>query len=118
MKKNDERIIAAILSTSSVQDAADMAGISPRTISNRLKEPDFKKKLDEARRELWKGYAKSLQSSVGKAIQTTVEIMENPEAPAQVRLNAAESIIRNSLRLNEQTDFSERLEAIEKARGI
>jgi len=45
-------------------------------------------------------------------------ICKDAEAAAQVRLNAADAIIRNSLKLTEQADILERLKALEKEAGI
>lgn len=116
-KTNDDRIIAALLSTSTITEAADVVGISRRTINNRMNDPEFKAKLNAARKELWRGCATALQAKLGGAIQTIVEIMEDEKTPQQTRLSAAESIVRNALKISEQADFAERLEAIEKARG-
>ena len=117
-KDNDDRIILALLSAPTVREAAAAAGVSERTVYARLKEPAFNQRLAEARREMWRGHAVALQAKLGGAIETIAEIMESENAPSQVRLNAAESIVRNAMKISEQADFAERLEAIEKARGI
>ena len=44
-------------------------------------------------------------------------ICTDPEAAPQVRLNAADAIIRNSLKLTEQTDILNRLQKLEKEMG-
>ena len=59
-----------------------------------------------------------MQSQLGEAVETMAKIMRDEKTPAQTRLAAAESFVRNALKLNEQTDFAERLEAIERARGM
>lgn len=116
MKKvgNNEHIIAALLSTTTITEAAEIAGVSAKTIHARLKDQNFKNELDKARRELWKGYAASLQGRLGRAIQTISEIMDNEEAPPQVRLNASAEIIRSGMRITELVDVVERVDALEK----
>lgn len=116
MKKvgNNEHIIAALLSTTTITEAAEIAGVSAKTIHARLKDQNFKNDLDKARRELWKGYATSLQGRLGRAIQTISEIMDNEEAPPQVRLNASAEIIRSGMRITELVDVVERVDALEK----
>lgn len=111
---NNEHIIAALLSTTTITEAAEIAGVSAKTIHARLKDQDFKNELDKARRELWKGYATSLQGRLGRAIQTISEIMDNEEAPPQVRLNASAEIIRSGMRITELVDVVERVDALEK----
>lgn len=115
MKKNTEdRIIAALLSTSTVREAAEVAGVSERTIYTRLKEKDFKASLEKTRRELWKGHTQALQGQLGKAIDTIVEIMDGDDVPPQVRLNAASEIIRSGMKLTELVDVVERVDALER----
>lgn len=46
-----------------------------------------------------------------------VKIMLNSETTAQTRLNAADAIIRNSLKMGERTDVLERIAEIEKTLG-
>lgn len=113
-KNNDDRIIAALLSNSTVREAADVAGVSERTIYTRLKEKDFKASLEKARRELWKGHTQALQGQLGKAIDTIVEIMDGDDVPPQVRLNAASEIIRSGMKLTELVDVVERVDALER----
>ena len=117
MGKNNERIIAALLSSATVREAADVAGVSERTIYTRLKDPGFRAELDKARRELWRGYTMSLQGKVGKAIETIAEVMTDRKASPQVRLNAATEIIRNGMKMTELVDVVERLAALEDIAG-
>lgn len=102
----------------SVAQASKACGLSETQIYARLKEPEFAKQYKEARRGLLSACAAAMQSQLGEAVQIMAEIMKNEAVAAQTRLAAAESIVRNSLKLNERTDFEERLEAIERARGM
>lgn len=45
------------------------------------------------------------------------EICQNTDTAPQVRLNAADAIIRNSLKLTEQNDILARLTELEAATG-
>lgn len=109
----DEKIISGLLSCTTVRETAKSAGVSERTIYTRLKNPEFKQKLDEARREVWKGHATTLQGQLGKAIQTIVEIMDNEKTPPQVRLNASAEIIRSGMKMTEMVDVIDRLDTLE-----
>lgn len=109
----DERILAALLSTSTVKQAARESGLSPNTIYKRLNDPEFSDRYYEARLELLKGHVATLHGFLGAAIGTLGQIMVNPDASPQTRLNAAEAIIRNCLKLTEEVDILKRLEALE-----
>lgn len=113
-KNNDGKIISALLSTTTVREAAEAVGVSERTVYNRLKDAEFSKQFAKARREVWKGNVGTLQSLVGKAIQTIAEIMEDEKTPPQVRLNASAEIIRSGIKMTEIVDVVDRLEALEQ----
>lgn len=80
----------------------------------RLRDPEFKAKYDEARRNLLEQATTALQSNLSGAVDTIATIMENENASHQVRLNAAESVIRNALKLTETVDILERLGTLER----
>lgn len=92
--------------------------MSETQIYARMKDAEFSRIYREARRDLLAGCTVAMQSQLGQAVETIAQIMKDVKTPAQTRLQAAESIVRNYLKLNERTDFEERLEAIERARGM
>lgn len=114
----DEKIIAALLSTPTIREAAKAAGVGERTIYSRLNDSEFNAKYAEARLGLLKGHTAALQGHLGKAIEVMAAIMNDTETPPQTRLNAAESIVRNTLKLTEQTDILDRIKALEDAEGV
>lgn len=115
MKVLDERIISALMTSTTNAEAAKSAGLSLTQLYNRMRNPDFKTKLAEARARLMDGATAALQARMGEAVDTMTEVMHDPEAPAQTRLNAAEAVLRNSLKLTERSDILSRLEALEGA---
>ena len=50
---------------------------------------------------------------MGAAVDATREIMDNSDNAPQVRLNAADAILRHGLRLTEQMDILDRLDELE-----
>ncbi len=113
----DEKIIAALLANPTIRAASSACGISESQIYARLRTPEFKARYDEARRGLVERSAAALQSRLAGAVETMGSICEDAEAAAQVRLNAADAIIRNSLKLTEQADILSRLEELEGQMG-
>lgn len=114
VKKNDEIIIAALISTPTVKAAAEAAGVSESVIYTRLKNPEFKERYDKERREVLTQSAAALQTHLGAAIEAMGEIVSDKETNPQTRLNAAEAVIRNTLKLTERTDVLDRLDALER----
>lgn len=113
-ERKDELILAALLSSPTVRAASNACGVSESQIYARLRNEGFKKKYDEARKEILDQNTAALQGHLGIAIETLAEIVKDKEASQQTRLNAAEAIIRNSLKLTEQTDIIARLDALER----
>lgn len=106
-----------MLSCQTVREASKTCGVSETQIYTRLREPEFRARYDEARRELLENATKSLQARTGGAVDTMWEICQNEANPPQVRLNASEAILRNSLRFTECTDVLKQLQELEKWRA-
>lgn len=113
-KVKDEVVLAALISSPSVKEASKACGLGETQIFARLRDPEFSKLYKQARRDLLSGCMAGLQASLGEAVDTMAAIMRNEDVSAQVRLNAAESIMRNSMKLTEQIDILERVDALEK----
>lgn len=105
--------MAALLATPTVKAAAKECGLSPNTIYARLRDKEFADKYYSARLELLSGHVATLHGFLGAAISTLSQVMASTDATPQTRLNAAEAIIRNCLKLTEETDILKRLEALE-----
>lgn len=111
---SNEEIIAALIECGTVKKASSFLGCKEHTIYNRMKQPDFEALYSEAKLEIVKTATASIQGHLSEAIQTLIDIMKDPETAAQTRANCAESIIRNSLRLTEQTDIIAQIEELKK----
>ncbi len=114
-ENKDELIIAALISNPTVKAAAAACGVSETAIYDRLRKDEFKKRYAEARYQLIEQSTAFMQGLVGEATAKMRDIMNDPNAAPQVQLNAADSILRNSFKLTEQTDILTRLDALERA---
>ena len=113
-KRKDETIIAALLSTPTVKAAAVKAGIGETQLRARLRDPEFNEKYKTARRELLQESTNALQTHLQTAVQVLYDVMTVTEASQQTRVNAAEAVIRNNLKMTEQTDILTRLDELER----
>lgn len=111
--RSDEKILAALLSTFTVKQAARESGISESTIYRRLQDPVFSERYHKARLDMLKNHVSTLHGYLGAAINTLGQVMANSDVPAQTRVNAAEAVIRNCIKLTEQTDILARLDELE-----
>jgi vacuolar-type H+-ATPase subunit E/Vma4 len=113
--RKDELIIAALIGNPTVRAAATACGVSESQVYARLRKPAFKAKYDEARRELLQQSTAYIQGIVSEAVQKMRDVMNDPDVSAQVQLNAAEAITRNSLKLTEQNDILTQIAELKKA---
>ena len=90
----DEEIVSALIECGTIKGASEKLGVQLKTLYSRMKKEQF--------RELY-NRAKSI-----------ADIMRDKETSQQVRLNASDCIIRNTIKLLEQTDIIERIEHLEE----
>ncbi len=114
MRVTDEQIIAAMLANSTNSEAAEAVGLTERQFYNRTRAPTFRAKLDETKAALLEHATSAAESRLSAAVGVMGEIMVDSETAAGTRVQAADALIRNTLKLLELTDVSRRLDIIEK----
>ena len=114
----DEAIIAALVQTGTIKEAAKKLHCVPRTLYERMKSPAFKELYTQAKAELVKGATAKLQGYLNGAIDTLAAIMRDEETAKQTRANCAVAILQYGAKFTETTDIIERLEAVEAAHGL
>lgn len=114
---NDEKILAALVAAGSVRRAAAVAGVSESTIRNRLKDADFRAAYDAIRGELLQDATASMLSRLENATETLSDVMTDAESPANVRISAADSLLRHCLRYLATSDIERRIAALEASQA-
>lgn len=113
---SDEKIIAALLNSGTIKEAAAAAGISERAIYDRMNKGDFKALYKAAKNDLLREAVFTLNGKLREAIDTISEIMTDKENKPAIRLQAAQAILNNAgkfaqrLAANEN-DVAEQVEA-------
>lgn len=103
----------ALLTCRTKAEAAKAAGIGASTLRGYLKDPEFLDRYREAFGNLVQDATRQAQQAIAPALDTLREIVEDKEAPAQARIQAARSTLEYALRLSEQLDVVERIQALE-----
>jgi AcrR family transcriptional regulator len=108
---NKEKVLIALVETSSIRDAAKSSGISEATIYSFLKDKEFLSEYRNARRQTVESAIAQMQNAASEAVERLKELQycENPAVAAR----CAQIIFENSIRGLETTDILERLEKIE-----
>ena len=88
-KATDEQIIAALLSTGTIQAAAAAVGLSPRTVYTRMQAGDFQALYKAAKADLIRAAVFNINNQVQAAINTVIEVCAALTDRRNKRYNAA-----------------------------
>lgn len=113
LKPVEEALVLSLACGSTVEAAAQKAGVSIRTVYRKLEDREFKLKLKEFRSELVKRTAALLSAASLEAVKTLLALMESNTAPS-TRLGAARSVLELGLRMRDVVDIEERVAIMEK----
>lgn len=113
MKYNDEQLINALLMYGSINQAAKALGLAHNTVTRRMKKPQFKQKLNDARSAYLNQAVHTLNSELTKSIKKLAEIRDNKDAPLSVQYQAADALIRHGKAYIETVEHEQRLREVE-----
>lgn len=100
----DEEIIAALITSGTITQAAAKVGLSTRAVYDRMATRNFKTLYYGAKTDIIRAAVLKINKSLTDAIETVSEIMTDKEVNPATRLQAAQTIIGNAAK------FSERLQ--------
>jgi hypothetical protein len=112
--RKQEKAIAALLTTDSVSQAANVAGVGERTLYRWLQEPVFLEQYRKARKTALDQAISTLQERSNAAARALVDIVEDQEMPPSTRVAAAREIIQASIKGVERDAFEAKLEWLER----
>jgi len=108
----DDALVAALAAGSTVPDAAKRANMSERTARRRLDDPAFRRRVSEARGELYSAAMGRLAAVATKAADTLEKLLTSTRDA--VALGAARSILELGQRLRESVELEQRIAALER----
>lgn len=117
MKKlndNQKKFIVAMLSSSTIAEATQKAGISTQTGYNYMSNQTVKDELKKLRRDSFEQATSKIVDSVDEAVEVLREVMADDEEVGATRVQAARTIIANAFKSYELQEIEERLENIER----
>ena len=109
------QFIQALLTDGDVAAACETASVGRSTAYRWMQEAAFAAALREAEREALLATSRRLVRLGGKAVQVLEDTLGDHEAPAAVRVRAADSVLTKLLQLRETVDLEERIAALEAA---
>lgn len=108
------KAVAALLSYSTLPEAAEAASVSPRTLRRWLKIETFHDAFLEARRGVVSRAIGQVQGAMNIAVDALVEVATNPDNPPASRVAASKALMDLGLRGIEIEDFDCRIRELEK----
>ena len=115
MKKiTNEALVEMLLTHGTIKKAAAALGISARTIYNRLRDPDTRELYAQARGQLLESATASLCDALGDAVDFLHHTVCDPDAPLGLRVQSADSLLRNAIKYSETCDVLRRVAEIER----
>ena len=108
---SDEEIIVALLNSGSITQAADLTGISPRTVYDRMGNRDFKAAYSAAKSDLVRAAVINMNRNLSEAVEVITDIMRDETNNAGTRLQAAKLLIENAAKFSDRLAEADRLTA-------
>lgn len=99
---SDEQIIAALLNSGTIKQAAAAAGLSERALYDRMNAGDFQTLYKNAKADIMRSAVMKLNSNLQAAIDTAAEIMTDKDNNPAIRLQAAQTILNNAAKFTQR----------------
>lgn len=106
-KSSDEQIVAALITSGTIKEAAAAVGVSERTIYARMNDADFKMLYEAAKADIMRHAVFNINNQLQAAIDTVVEVMEDKDNNAAVRLQAAQTILNHAGKIAQRLNTKE-----------
>jgi uncharacterized protein (UPF0147 family) len=114
----DTAAIAALLTSRTIEQAADQAGIGERTLRRWLSErDDFRQELRRQQRAAMAVVTARLQRAAEAALSTLEDIMGDTNAPPASRVTAARTILELAQERIDVDDLAEQFEELKRNGG-
>ena len=111
-KTADFRLVAALASGATYEDAAEAADVSERTVYRRMSDPEFRSHLYAARARYLNIALGTLADASTELVTMLLEMARGAESE-NVRLGAIRTALEASHRLREATEIGDRIAALE-----
>jgi len=107
------RAIEALLCGSTKGQAADAAGVTPRTLTRWRSQPEFDDELRRRSNQAIDDATRRLTGGLDRMVEVLLSVAEDVESPASVRVRAALGWINAQIKFIELNEVLERLETLE-----
>ena len=114
MRITDERMIEALITTSSVTKCAEVLGCTRKSIYDRMKKPEFYAKLQQQRKDSFTLATSKVTNAQEQAVQTLIDIMGSEDANDACRIKASQIILDACLKTTQQIDVIDQIHELKQ----
>ena len=112
---SDDKLLELLLTHGSVRSAASACGLSQNAIYRRLQDETFRARYDSMQGILLQTAAASMSDMLQDAVKALKNVCDDMSVSPQIRVNAADCLLRHCLRYAETADILARIERLERA---
>src|SRR5664279_3942952 len=113
--RKKEEAIVALLTQRTIEDAARVVGVSPKTLLRWQKEPEFQGAYREAKRVAFAQSIARLHHLSSAAVSTLGKVMLDSATPPATKVRAADSILDHTAKAIEIEDIEARVAELERS---
>lgn len=113
-KYNKEEVALNLLTSKTINEAAERSNVSTATLYRLRKQPSFQKILKKVKDELFQDTMKKSQGYAMEALEVLRDVATSEMANDSSRVSAARTIIEIGLAANEQENIIARFEDLER----
>ena len=114
MRVTDNALISALLTCPTIKQASEQVGLSEQSVYSRLRKPDFRAQLQNARDNQFQVISSKLENANFRALDTLINILDDSEVSAGIKVKASQTLLDLSLKNREQIDVISRIENLEE----
>jgi molybdenum-dependent DNA-binding transcriptional regulator ModE len=112
LKAKQLRAIMVIIEAGSMEEAARRAGVGKTALYEWMKQEPFRKRLEEARAEVFNEGLGVIKAGTSKAARKLIELLDSRNE--NTRRLTAQEILALSLKIKETQEFERRIERLEE----
>lgn len=112
---SDDKLLELLLVHGSAKGAAAACGLSVNAVYRRLQNEEFRARYDSMQGILLQTAAASMSDMLQDAVKVLKSVADDSDVSPQIRVNAADCILRHCLRYAESADILARIERLERA---
>lgn len=112
LQRSDDVILMALCAGRNYTEAANEIGWDRKTVVQRVKTPEFQKKLAERQADAWEQFVNKITDAICPAAAKMKELTESQDP--KIAFGAAKELMDQYIKVTSMAEMKKRLEALEE----